>query len=439
MTRGGNPSPDSFLPELLAPLEALAFTGHIRVALSGGLDSMVLLHLARQVFARHPAGFSALHVNHQLQADAIAFESLCQRTCDSLSVPLEVVHVRVEEGGSVEAAARRARYQAFSERLGEGEGLLMAHHADDQVETLMFRFLRGTGVSGLAGMPSERPLGQGVLIRPWLQVPRQRLRQQAQQAGWSWVEDATNADTGFDRNFLRHKVLPALRQRWHHLDRRMMATADACRESSELSVLLARTHFDQLDAGNHRLDLAGFRALPLAARRNLLQWWLGGALERSISDDELVNLTETPEDATPEIVTDEFALRRFQGHIYRVPLYPMSRASAPLVANQPLATGRVVKDGAFRVCLHRSNGDDPGPDFRICHRRGGERFRPRPEGPTRPLKKWLQEQQVPPWERDRLPLVFRGNELVAVADLWCRPELAGPKPEGDWWLEIWRE
>lgn len=436
MTRGGNPPSDTFLPELLAPLEALAVTGHVRVALSGGLDSVVLLHLAHRVFEHHPAGFSAIHVNHQLQPDAIAFEALCQRTCEQLSVPLDVVPVQVDaRGGSVETAARNARYQVFSERLDTGDVLLMAHHANDQVETLLFRFLRGTGVHGLAGMPSTRGLGQGALVRPWLQVPRSRLRQQAQRAGWSWVEDPTNTDEGFDRNFLRQRVLPDLRQRWPHLDRRLLASARACGESADLAAMLAETHFHQLQAGPNRLDLPGFRTLPMAARRNLLQWWLGEDLDRTLGDHEIRDLTDAQEHARPEILAGEFALRRFQGHIYRV-----SRAPAPLAAEQSLATGRVIRDGAFRLCLHPAVDGGGIPELHLRHRRGGERFRPRPGGPTRSLKKWLQEQQVPPWERDRLPLVFRGNdELVAVADLWCTSGLAEPCPGNGGWLEIRRE
>ncbi|MFL1484219.1 tRNA lysidine(34) synthetase TilS [Marinobacter sp. LN3S78] len=436
MTRGGNPPPDTFLPELLAPLEALAVTGHVRVALSGGLDSVVLLHLAHRVFEHHPAGFSAIHVNHQLQPDAVAFEALCQRTCEQLAVPLEVVPVQVDAGGgSIETAARNARYQVFSERLDAGDVLLMAHHADDQVETLLFRFLRGTGVHGLAGMPMKRPLDQGMLVRPWLQMPRSWLRQLAQRAGWSWVEDPTNTDEGFDRNFLRQRVLPDLRQRWPSLERRLLATARACGESAELATMLAETHFHQLQAGPGRLHLPGFRALPMAARRNLLQWWLGEDLDRSLGDHEIRDLTEARDHARPEILAGEFALRRFQDHIYRV-----SRSPAPLAAEQSLAAGRTLQDGVFRLYLHPAEGSGSMPELHLRHRRGGERFRPRPDGPTRSLKKWLQEQQVPPWERDQLPLVFRGNdELVAVADLWCEPGLAGPHPGNGGWLEIRRE
>lgn len=435
MTRGGKQPPDSFLPELLAPLEALAVSGPVRVALSGGLDSIVLLHLAQHVFGHRPGLLSALHVNHQLQPDAAGFESLCRLTCEQLGVPLEVAHVQVDTGaGSIETRAREARYQVFSERLGPGEVLLMAHHRDDQAETLLFRFLRGTGVRGLAGMPAQRDLGRGRLIRPWLEVPRESLRQQARAEGWIWVEDPTNADDGFDRNFLRHRILPALQKRWPQLDRRLLATARACGESAELADLLAQTHFDQLAAGPDRVDLSGVRALPMSARRNLLQWWLGNDLGRTLGDDEIHDFLEAPEDASPEILAGEFALRRFQGHIYRV-----SRERKPLADEQRILPNEAIRDGEYHLCL-RHQGSDRAPHLWLAHRQGGERLRPVAGGPSRPLKKWLQQQQVPPWERNRLPLVFRDdNELVAVADLWCAPDLAGPQTDKNGRLEIRRE
>ncbi|GGY64904.1 tRNA lysidine(34) synthetase TilS [Marinobacter zhanjiangensis] len=433
MTQGGKQPPDAFPPELLAPLEALAASGPVRVALSGGLDSIVLLHLACHVFARRPEILSAIHVNHQLQPDASHFESRCRQICEQLGVPLEVVRVRVDDSpGSIETRARDARYRVFSERLVPGEVLLMAHHQDDQEETLLFRFLRGSGVRGLGGMPAERTLGRGRLVRPWLQVPRRLLRQQALSACWSWVEDPTNADDGFDRNFLRHRILPVLRERWPQLDRRLLATARACRESAELADLLAESHYQQLEAGRDRLSLSGVRALPLVACRNLLQWWLGDSLDRSLGDSEIRDLLDSSDDASPEILAGEFALRRFQDHIYRVP-----RVRAPLVGDQPLLANEWVTDGDYCLCL-RCHGDiDKVPQLRLGHRRGGERLRPGPEGQSRPLKKWLQEQQVPPWERNRLPLVFQGNgELVAIADLWSAPDVAGDEPENGWWLDI---
>ncbi|SES71403.1 tRNA lysidine(34) synthetase TilS [Marinobacter segnicrescens] len=431
MTPGGNHRPETFFPELLAPFQALTVTGHIRVALSGGLDSMVLLHLAHQVFGHCANGLSAIHVNHQLQPAAAGFEAASVETCQALGIPLEVVPVRIRAAGSVETSARDARYQVFADRLGPGDVLLMAHHGDDQVETLLFRFLRGTGVRGLGGIPAERPLGEGRLVRPLLGADRELLRRQAQAAGIGWQEDPTNAATDVDRNFLRHRIIPLLSARWPGLGARLAATARACREAQELADLLARSHFEQLADGPHRIRLEGFGELPLSARRNLLQWWLGDSLDRTLSDRELDGLVLAAADAMPEIPVGPFALRRFQGHIYRVTRYP-----DPVAGDQFLEPGRTIRDGDYTVSLKGEAGS--GVSLLLTHRRGGERLRERAGGPSRPLKKWLQERSVPPWERDRLPLVFRRDELVAVGDLWQLPQKEHTTEAG-WQLDIRRE
>ncbi|MGM0570765.1 tRNA lysidine(34) synthetase TilS [Marinobacter sp.] len=433
MTPGGNHRPDALFPELLAPLKALKVTGRIRVALSGGLDSMVLLHLAHRVFGRGACLLSAIHVNHQLQPAAKDFVSVSTAACQALGIPLEVVPVRIGAvGNSLETAARDARYQVFAERLAAGDVLLMAHHGDDQMETLLFRFLRGTGIRGLGGIPAERPLGKGRLVRPLLRVSRECLRRQALAAGICWQEDPTNEITDVDRNFLRHRVIPVLAERWPGLDQRLEATARASREAQELADMLASMHFEMLAEGPHRLRVKGLAELPLSAQRNLLRWWLGDDAGRRLSDQALSDLLKAGPDAMPEIPGRRFALRRFRGHIYRVALTPQ-----PVAPDQVLVPGQSVRDGDFVVRLRAGQAVSEGEQYTLTHRRGGERFRVRAGGPSRPLKKWLQEQGVPPWERQHLPLIFRGDELVAVGDLWLSPE-SGGAAEGDRWLDIRR-
>ncbi len=444
MTPGGNDRRDTFFPELLAPLQALEVQGRIRVALSGGLDSTVLLHLAQQASASHSAELSAIHVNHQLQPDADRFETFCRSTCEELRIPLEVVRVAVGvpadgSAGSVEAAAREARYRAFEERLATGDVLLMAHHGDDQAETLLFRLCRGTGIRGLAGIPRRRRLGAGQLLRPLLGFSRQMLEAQARAAGVPWLDDPTNADDHHDRNFLRHRILPQLKQRWPGLDRRLAATARACGEADQLADALAREQFSRLGGDEGRLDLDGVRALARAEQRNLLRWWLGVDLNRTLTDRELMDLLYAESDRAPEIRGGRFALRRFHGHIYRIDCNAES-----VITEARLVPGQPVRCGGFRIELMRQG--DPRlsePDLMIRGRQGGERIRPTPGGPSKPLKKWLQEQLVPPWERARLPLIHEGDELVAVGTLWCaslyRPGPSGTSSGAGWRIEVRRD
>ena len=199
------------------------------VALSGGLDSTVLLHLLvqlRQIHSLPP--LAAVHVHHGLQVAADAWPAHCQALCDALSVPLQVFRVQVQAGASLERAARDARYQAFVAVTQAQEVLLTGQHRDDQAETVLFRLLRGTGVSGLAGMPHQRTLGEGHLCRPLLDVSRAELEVYARAHALTWVEDPSNTQTDFSRNYLRHEVFPALTKRWPQATASMARSAAHC-------------------------------------------------------------------------------------------------------------------------------------------------------------------------------------------------------------------
>ena len=253
MRLAGKAGPDSVWPEALsASVRNLPAHSGLYVALSGGLDSVLLLHtLARQF--RNSDRLVAVHVNHQLQPNASETENFCRRLCGSLNVPCQVMRVDVSAApaedpagtGGLEEAAREVRYQAFESCLGDGELLLMAHHADDQTETVLFRLVRGTGAAGLAGMPVSRALGRGTLYRPFLNLSRQQLEAWATGHGIDWVEDPSNQDRRFDRNYLRRTIIPALKERWPSLNRRLASTARACRESDELARSLGRLHFSR--------------------------------------------------------------------------------------------------------------------------------------------------------------------------------------------------
>ncbi|MGM0572056.1 MAG: tRNA lysidine(34) synthetase TilS, partial [Pseudomonadota bacterium] len=224
MTRAGNSGSGSDWPEALcAPVRNLPPHSRIRIALSGGMDSVLLLHVAASLYAGTDR-LSAVHVNHQLQPNADQTERFCQQVCGELGVPLDIrrVVVRSRQGagkdtGGIEEAARHARYQVFEDILVPDELLLMAHHGDDQAETVLFRLLRGTGVAGLGGMPGSRPLGEGLLYRPLLAFSRGELQAWATEKGIDWVEDPSNTDERFDRNFLRQTIMPLLKARWPSL------------------------------------------------------------------------------------------------------------------------------------------------------------------------------------------------------------------------------
>ncbi|MDN5597950.1 MAG: tRNA lysidine(34) synthetase TilS, partial [Pseudomonas sp.] len=252
------------------------------IAFSGGLDSTVLLHLLVSLAnIENLPPVSAVHVHHGLQAAAEAWPAHCQSVCDSLGVPLRVMRVQVRPGASLERAARDARYQAFMQIMGAGEVLFTGQHRDDQAETLLFRLLRGAGVRGLAAMPEHRPLAQGRLVRPLLACTRSELEAYAHQHQLQWIEDPSNVDSRFSRNYLRHRVLPAVTERWPQAITHLARTAEHMAEAQGLLDELALMDLQRADQPSafpwlplQSLALEPLRELSDARQRNALRHWL---------------------------------------------------------------------------------------------------------------------------------------------------------------------
>lgn len=435
---------------LTAPVRNLPEHTRIRVALSGGLDSVLLLHLAAFCHrARVPV--DAIHVNHQLQHNAGETEAFCLSQCEALGIPLLLRRVTVSNGkkpgstSGIEEAARKARYQVFEEVLEPGDLLLMAHHADDQAETVLFRLLRGSGVAGLAGMPRSRALGRGVLARPLLDLERSELALWAGRAGLSWAEDPSNTDRRYDRNFLRHTIIPELKARWPGLTSRIRHSAESCGDSEFLNSVLAQKQWAECSTREGNLSVAALELLSLPEQKNLFYWWIrergfqppsGAAVAQALQD-----LLRAGDDRAPCLSGPGYSLRRFRGQVWLV------GEGLETVPDQPVALvpGNPVKWGRWRLSLEAvgANPKPDNPEIRISTRQGGERLRPHPDGPSRPLKKWLQEQAVPPWERPSVPLVFAGSgdarELIAVGDFWCCSQYTGAAPATGWRLIVRRD
>lgn len=430
----------SWPSDLVAAVRNLPEHARLVVALSGGLDSVVLLNLAIFVHGREQV--SAIHVNHGLQANARDMEHLCRQACDRLGVRLNVHRLErpaAEQNLAVEEWARNGRYGIFRNTLEAGELLLMAHHADDQAETVLFRLLRGSGPRGLAGIPVRRPLGKGTLYRPLLPFSRADLEALANQHSLAWVEDPSNEDQRFDRNFLRHGIMPLLRKRWPSLSRRLEHTARACSESALLADRLADLQLSTLGNEDGTLDLDRFAGLVLAEQKNLLRRWVeirGFQLPAVGNWSEVIGqFLSAGSDREPELQASGFSLRRYQGKLYLVP------DSEFLPDGQFLGPDSPVGWNGWQLRLQPVAGQNhPCPSIRVTARAGGEKLRPRDGGPSRPLSKWLQEQQVPPWERERLPLLYltsgTSEHLVAVGDLWQSPDFSGRAPGSGWRIVI---
>ena len=252
------------------------------LGLSGGLDSMFCLSCWSRLANPLISPVARDSCSSRTAPEADAWAAHCQRACDARGVPLTVVRVRVGQSASIEQAARDARYAAFAEMLPDGAELLLAHHADDQLETLLFRLLRGTGVRGLAGMPRRRQLGRGWLSRPLLDASRAAMASWAQRQGVSWIDDPANQDARFARTALRHQLLPRLRDGWPQIDQSLLRLADHAREAGELMDELALsdlratavTEQDPWLRSWPGLLLAPLQALSPARQRNVLRYWL---------------------------------------------------------------------------------------------------------------------------------------------------------------------
>ncbi|PQP05955.1 tRNA lysidine(34) synthetase TilS [Pseudomonas frederiksbergensis] len=392
-----------------------------RVAFSGGLDSTVLLHLLAHLAKNQslPA-LTAIHVHHGLQAVADAWPEHCQSVCDALGVPLEVVRVQVEPGASLERAARDARYGAFIAATQAGEVLLTAQHRDDQAETLLFRLLRGAGVRGLSGMPSERPLGRGHLLRPLLDVTRAELEAYATEYQLSWIEDPSNQDRQFSRNYLRHQVFPVLTARWPQAVATMARSAAHLSEAQGLlddlaQIDLARastpSDFDWL--GLRSLELARLQSLSDARQRNALSHWLKPLTSLPDSDhwSGWENLRDATGDARPVWRLAAGEMHRAGGRLWWLSGGWLRGSPPPVSWADPSVSLALPGNGVLSL-----TGQIPDGPLQIRYREGGEVMNLPGRG-HRDLKRLLNESGLPNFARGRLPLVYRDEQLLAVANL----------------------
>ncbi len=406
------------------------------IAFSGGLDSTVLLHLLADLAKTQTLPpLQAIHVHHGLQAAADAWPAHCQAACDAAGVPLRVMHVQVQPGASLERAARDARYQAFAGVIGPGELLLTGQHRDDQAETLLFRLLRGAGVRGLGAMPALRGLGEGHLSRPLLEVSRAELETYARERQLSWIEDPSNGDPRFSRNYLRHHVFPVLATRWPQAVNSLARTAGHLTEAQGLLDELA-----QLDVQDARLP-SGFPWLPLpslmlaplrdlsdARQRNALRYWLA-PLTTMPDSEHWVGwnaLRDAKADAQPVWRLADGQLQRCSDRIWWVPTSWPEFSDGPLSWSLPQKPLPLPGNGQVYF-----SGYAPQGPLNIRYRQGGEVMDVPGRG-SRDLKRLLNESAVPGFIRGRLPLLYQGSRLVAVANL-----ARASTGQGDDWQLHW--
>ncbi len=407
--------PDFIAEQLRAclPLIDKSTPGVWWVGFSGGLDSTVLLHALVQL--NLPVSVRALHINHQISPHANSWQRQCEQFCQQLGVSFFAEKVQViNSGKGIEDAARAARYQVFERYVDSGDCLLTAHHGNDQAETILLRLLRGAGPRGLAAIGSARQLSSGgKLIRPLLQFSRAGLEAYACEQKLPWVEDESNQDDHYDRNFLRNQVMPLLQHRWPALIRKCQQTADLCAQQENLLDEFAKQDMEQANPRSERMgrsiDLLWLKSLSSARRQNLLRYWLrqsGCDLPEVVHLQQLeIQLFNAREDASVEIAWGEYSLRPYQTRLFLLPavLPPMILDLVQLSAPENNSASYLRADI---------------PNLHIRFRSGGERCKPAGRAHSQTLKKLLQEYHLEPWLRNSVPLLYSGDQLVAVGDLW---------------------
>jgi tRNA(Ile)-lysidine synthase len=426
-------------------LDAHAVRGvHVAIALSGGMDSVVLLDLLHRFRTARQLLLSAIHVNHQISPHAGKWEEFCRSLCQQREIPISVQHVKVIAGDlGIEAAARQMRYRAFA---GAGANFVaLAHHLDDQVETFLLQLLRGAGPKGLAGMPVVRPqqsngkdnMAPPLILRPLLEIRRNQISEYASAKQLAWVEDESNSDSRFDRNYLRNEVLGKLDARFPGYRETLSRAARNLADHAVLAEELARIDGQSLDRGAvsaERLrQLSDVRALNL-----LRQLFADSGLQmppRIRLEEALRQCRGASRDAEIQVTFGDARLRCYRDRIELVtftadmPTGWQSRWDGQGELVLPDGLGRlrsrtVIGDGIARRHFQTRAATVRG-------RSGGERMQPGENRPTRALKNLLQEHAVPPWERSRMPLVFFGEQLAWVPGIGVAAEFrAGATEDG---------
>ncbi len=420
---------------------------HLIVALSGGMDSVVLLDLLATLSVKMHFSLSAVHVNHGISTNADKWGKFCRDLCRSLGVPIKITRLNVskEPGVSLEAAARDARYGVF--RKLKADYVVLAQHLDDQAETLLLQLLRGAGVKGLGAMPivrSQSPgaMGQGIgsaprILRPLLEVSRSEIEAYARKNQLHWITDESNADIAFDRNFLRHEIFPLLEKRFPSYRTTFLRASRHLAEASSLLDELAEADSKSFIISG-KFQIEGLRKLDFPRAKNLLRYALtlqGAPLPSTVKLEELLRqLLSLRPDAKLHITFGNIEIRCFKGILHVRPLSTCVTTEWQLAWHGEKQLIIADLGGKISFSQRKSAGISlqklAANPIIIRSRRGGERFHPDCKRPRRSLKNLLQESGLPPWEREILPLLFSGEHLVWVPGIGidCDFQAAAEEP-----------
>lgn len=391
------------------------------IGYSGGLDSHVLLHLCAELRKHYPLQFKAIHVHHGLSANAHDWAAHCAKVCADLQIEFiqEAIDAKALTGDSPENVARQRRYAVFAGLLAAQDILLTAHQQDDQAETVLVQLLRGAGPKGLAAMPALKAFAVGLHGRPLLSVSRCELKQYAEENQLIWIDDESNENENFTRNFLRHSVLPVLKQRWPTVTTTLARVAENCAEAQVIVTTMAAQDLAMCRAETSQtLAIKKLALLDKARQHQVLRAWLtelGFSLPSAVKLQHIQrDFLQASQDKSPYISWDQVEIRRYRDTLYAMHCLPQHDARQ--VFSWDMSQALIIPHlGTLRATLTENAGlRSDIQQVTVRFRQGGERCYFPARSSHQLLKHLLQQWNIPPWQRDRLPLLYVDNTLIAV-------------------------
>ena len=406
------------------------------IALSGGVDSMVLLDLLSKA-KRSSDEVRAIHINHNLHEDSKEWIDFVKEACKKYKLPLIIESIKPKQQGfGLEADARDQRYKKFKEIILDNECLLTAHHLDDQIETILYRIFRGTGLDGLRSIRKNDKFGKGLLCRPFINVPRADIEQYAKINNIKWIEDPTNKNVDFDRNYLRKDIIPSIKKRWPKAQTTIPRLSSLAENNQKLLHELAKEDVGEIKKFNV-LDL-GILSNKSALRINNIFRFLilknkMGIPSLKVLEDGIETLINAESDS-PIVSWDGCSIRRYKNTLYffnhdlkQNEIRPLKmkwfiEETINLGGNRGSIQARFIKGEG--IALNKCP-----KSLEIKYRKGGEQIKPSGHKITKSLKNLFQENNVLPWVRDQIPLVYLDDELISVGDLWFNQDYKAKEQE----------
>lgn len=418
----------------------------IILAFSGGVDSRLLLELLsryQQVNStgNNPIKCHAVYVHHGLSSNADDWADKCLMWAEQVGITcsVEQVSLDINSGDSIELLAREARYQVLSKHIQAGDLLLTGQHADDQVETFLLALKRGSGPKGLSSMAESMPFAGGMLVRPLLAIKREQIEAAAKEEGLDWVEDESNQDTRYDRNFLRHRIVPDLSERWPSIHQAVQRSASLCAQQEALLDELLGAVFERALKSDLSLSIDELATHSDLVRARLIRMWLA-KLNANMPTQVQLNLIWNEvglaqQDANPKLQLKQGEVRRFQNRLYWV------TETADVTTWQSdiqTDTALVLPERLGELTLNTSSEQatialPPQPELlRVTFNPEGLSAHPTTRNHSRKLKKLFQEYNVPSWLRRQIPILMYQNQVVAVAGLFVDRAFSGQDCELIW-------